>query len=341
MFVVCVAIFVLPMLQYSGESEGSDSQKAVLTMWHVESFEGGSTSRRDWLLRRAAEWEKSNKGMYINITTYTYEQAVEMLNKGYTFDIISFGAGLGSELLGKLVPWDRADVWDNFAQSATVEGKLLALPYMSGAYMLFARQDVVKLSEPQQLVDKCLTFDITKRIGKNTVKLLSLDSGFAAFNNPVGALAMQGITGSLAVDTTKTQYNTYEAFVSGNKSVVLLGTQRDLYRLSNREKQGKISPLVYASLVQYTDLAQYVGVCADSKYIQLAQAFCYTLIDDKAQATLYSTGMCSVVLDDIYTDERYCALQMALQNSYVANVFRDASTIQADRQSALNTVNGK
>lgn len=340
-FVLITFCVILPNLPYPIDDTPAVTERAVLEMWHVESFEGGSTSRRDWLLRRATEWEKTHSGSYIHITTYSYEQALTMLNEGESFDIISFSSGIGSKLLDKLQPFDSANVWDNYADSAVIDDYQLALPYMTGAYMLFSRQDVTGQLQGQELIDKCLSFDISKKIGKNTIQLLSLDCGFASNNNPIMALYESGVSGQLTVNYAQTQYNAYERFVSATKSVVLLGTQRDLYRLSNREQQGKISTLNYVPLTSYTDLVQYVGVSKDCEYIQLAQEFCQLLIGDKAQKSLYSTGMFSVKYDDIYTDERYLAVQQSIKNSIVANVFRDSTIIEKERQTALNEVTKK
>lgn len=337
--VILVFVLVLPTLPYPIYSDDDSTlQRQVITLWHIESFEGGISSRRDWLLKRAQQWEKANKGSYILINTYTPQQAMDLLNSGERFDLISFSSGMGSSLISQLLPLDTANAWGKYIESSTIEGNILAMPYMTGAYMLFSRQDVTGVMDSQTLVSSCLDFDITKRIGKNTVKLLSLDCGFGAYNNPLNALYYGGARGSVTPQYNLTQYNAYERFVSGTKSVVLLGTQRDLYRLSNRQNQGKISQLNYVPLAQYTDLVQYMGINSQSQCANQAKSFVNSLLTKEAQYSLANIGMFSVAYNDIYSSEIYSAVQSALQSSIVANVFRDQSTIDTERQQAIDNL---
>ena len=63
----------------------------ILTLWHVETFEGGVGSRGDFITGRAVEFGK--KGRHVLVKTHTIESAKESLKKGEKPDLVSFGIG--------------------------------------------------------------------------------------------------------------------------------------------------------------------------------------------------------------------------------------------------------
>ena len=72
-----------------------NAQPIILTLWHVDSFEGGVGSRADWLKKRALEFEKTHKGVYVDVVKLTYSQLTQKLAEGRPFDLVSFGVGVG------------------------------------------------------------------------------------------------------------------------------------------------------------------------------------------------------------------------------------------------------
>ena len=152
--------------------------------------------------------------------------------------------------------------------------------------------------------------------------------GFTAANSPLTALAMSGGRGnasSIAEDVTQ-----YQA---------LLGTQRDLYRLSQREQNGKIEPLGFCPLTGYTDLVQFVGissVCGEKA--SSCQDYLQYLISDEVQQSLVNLSLFGVVDAALYTDERYAAMERGLSSAFVPNVFADGEIIANQRQTAKSTL---
>ena len=61
-------------LNYSFNSEYQLNYSGVLELWNVDTFEGGSVSRTAYLEKRAQEFEKQNKGVFIQVKNITLEQ---------------------------------------------------------------------------------------------------------------------------------------------------------------------------------------------------------------------------------------------------------------------------
>lgn len=333
-FVFCVAVFVLPLLPKRPVSADKTEYGGVLQMWNVESFEGGCGSRQNWLTKRAAKFERANKGTYVHVETITPAQAEDRLSRGETFDIVGFSFGSGALFCDKLLPVAVPhNVADNFKQSATYGSSTYAIPYLSGVYCLFARQS--ELAE-EDLPSQCLTKRITRKVGKRVYELQPLTYGVSYYNNPLYALALSGVRGSAELSEL-TQYGAYEGFVAHTSAVTLLGTQRDLYRLNKRTEQGKIEPLAVLPLGGYTDLVQYVGI-SDGANKAAAEAFCKYLLSAEAQSSLVDIGMFSVT-DSIYSDQIYKRCEVALAECYVPNVFTvDAASL---RRQAAKLLEGK
>lgn len=337
-FSATVLIVLLPSLPQKPSEIPQKSYKGVLEMWNVECFEGGSGSRQSWLTSRAAQFEKANEGLFVHVTTLTEAQLAEKLDGGETFDLICFSRGVGALIRNLLTPYvgSVADIRENILISGQVGSIVYALPIFAGAYCLFARES--QLSSNSDLLETVLTNTCTRKAGKNTFELVPLICGFTSSNSPISALAMSGVRGSCEVSEQVSQYGAYEKFVANKTAVTLLGTQRDLYRLSRREENGKIEKLVFAPLCGYTDLVQYVGIASSDGKADSAQAFAQFLVSEKSQQTLVNINMFSVLEQTLYTDERYKACEQGLEQAYVPNVFGDAAAIAEQRKTAISTM---
>ena len=337
----CAALLLwaLPNLPVKPQKQQALTYQGVLEMWNVESFEGGVGSREAWLINRAAKFESTNKGLFVHVTTLTVEQAAAKIEEGQNFDMICFSRGVGSLVKEQLAPYTGkvGSILDNFLLSGQLEGKQYAVPLYSGAYCLFARTE--QLSADRLLSD-ALTAKYTRKIGKNTVELQPLVCGFTPYNSPLSALALSGGKGKAKVSEDTTQYEAYEQFVANKTAVTLLGTQRDMYRLSQRESNGKIDKLAFVPLTGYTDLVQYVATSANAgDKANACEQFTEYLISDVSQSTLVNLSLFSVLDTTFYTADRYVQCESALSSAYVPNVFGDAEAIQNQRKTALATLN--
>lgn len=336
---VAVLAWALPMLPQKPVVTPQAGYQGVVELWNVEAFEGGSGSRASWLTSKAAKFEAANRGLFVHVTTLTVEQLKQKLEDQQSFDIICFSRGAGNIVKDKLVEItaDMGAVRDNLVLSAQMDGKQYAAPLYCGAYCLFARESQL----PQEnLLSSALSQTYTRKIGKNTFELQPLVCGFTAYNSPLSALALSGGKGKAKVNETVTQYQAYEQFVDNKTAVTLLGTQRDLYRLSKKEADGKIDKLGFLPLTGYTDLAQYLGISADSgDKMNSCKAFVEYLLSKDVQSSLVNLSLFSVLDEEFYTMERYSACERALSSAYVPNVFGDEEAIANQRQTAIRTLN--
>ena len=339
--VACAALLVwaLPNLPLKPQTEQPSSYQGVVEMWNVESFEGGVGSREAWLTNRAAKFEAANKGLFVHVTTLTVEQVETKLAEGQSFDMICFSRGVGSLVKEQLTPYTGSvnAIKDNYLISGQLEGSIYAVPLYSGAYCLFARTE--QLSSDRLLAD-ALTATFTRKIGKNTVELQPLVAGFTPYNSPLSALALSGGKGKANVNEDVTQYQAYEQFVANKTAVTLLGTQRDMYRLSQRESNGKIDKLGFAPLTGYTDLVQYVAISsAAGDKAKACKEFIEYLTGNEAQGSLVNLSLFPVLDATFYTTDRYRECESALGTAYVPNVFGDADAILNQRKTARATLN--
>ena len=332
-------IWALPNLPVRPQTQQPTTYQGVVEMWNVECFEGGVGSREAWLTNRAAKFEGSHKGLFVHVTTLTVEQVEAKLNEGQSFDLICFSRGVGSMVQDRLAPYTGSvgAIKDNYLISGQVDGSLYAVPIYSGAYCLFARAEMVSAD---RLLTEALTAKFTRKVGKNTFELQPMICGFTPYNSPLSALALSGVKGKATVDESITQYQAYEKFVANQTAVTLLGTQRDMYRLSQRESNGKIDKLNFAPLVGYTDLAQYVAVSSGAgDKTNACIEFIEYLTSNEAQSTLVNLSLFSVLDTNFYTADRYAECERALSAAYVPNVFGDADAILNQRKTASATLN--
>lgn len=341
LFCIAVLVFVFPRLTDTQLPDKTlPLQKCVLTMWNVESFEGGIGSRSAYITRCAASFESKHNGVYVHVDNVTLQQALQRLQNGDKFDLLCFPRGAGDLFAKELAPLSVsfAGVKQNVQASAMVGHQKLAAPLYMGGYCLFSRQSVLVAD---QLISKCLTTQVTKKVGKNEIELRPFVCGFWQFGSPLTALSMCNVGGGSAPDTQLTQYEAYDKFVAGDYAATLLGTQRDLYRLSKREANGKIDALSYVPLTTYTDLVQYLGVCSGTTAFNECEAFVQHMLSDSSQQRLTSVGMFSVLEKGVYSDERYVAMENALNDCYVPSAFCKEDAIAAQRQTALTLLFSK
>ena len=338
---VCVValVWALPQLPIKPQQQATETYKGVLELWNVEAFEGGIGSREAWLINKSAKFEQANTGLFVHVTSLTVEQLETKLNNGETFDLVTFSRGAGSIVQDKLAKISNSMgfVKENFLLSAQVDGEQYAMPLYTGAYCLFAR---VEQLSAEQLLANALSQTYTRKVGKNTVQLQPLVCGFTPYNSPLSALAMSGGRGKASgISESTTQYQAYEQFVANRTAVTLLGTQRDIYRLSQKETNGKIEQLGFAPLGGYTDLVQYVGVSvvAGDK-ASACEDYIKYLLSETTQATLVNLSMFSVLQTTFYTSDRYAQCEQLLSSAYVPNVFGGAEAITRQRQMAIATL---
>ena len=185
----------------------------ILTLWHVETFEGGVGSRGDFITGRAVEFGK--KGRHVLVKTHTIESAKESLKKGEKPDLVSFGIGADF-----VVPMAKR-------VTLTVAGekvKSRAFVWAQGGYFLF------------------------RKSGDETpIKTLTISDG--GKNLPLGAANLTGVKYE-NIETVKST-DAYLKLISGNTDA-MIGTQRDIRRFTVKNFAYTATPLEkYNDLYQY------------------------------------------------------------------------------------------
>ena len=104
--------------------------KGVLNLWHIETFEGGHGSRKQFLIDVATSFEKENDGVLVMVVSHTPTSANEALKNGETPDMISYGAG------SVYTDMKQINCVLDFV-GGKVEDKIYAVPWCKGGYVLF------------------------------------------------------------------------------------------------------------------------------------------------------------------------------------------------------------
>lgn len=270
-FCIFFTIFVgVKKIDTESKLKTPSTYKGIITLWHIDGFEGGVGSRKQFLLKVAREFEKSHKGVLIMVINHTFTSAEENFQKGIYPDLISFSNGVEINGLHKI------SVKRNIKPTKIGE-KSYATAWCCGGYFLIKNNDV-KEDEPSIIVSQ------------------------AEYTQPLMALYFQG----LEFDNIEV-YNPMDAYIKfvQGKNTYFLGTQRDIVRLNNRAFEYESTPLN-----EYNDLYQYIGLtCSDNQKIDYANSFIEFLVSDKTQKQLNKLCMYSPYIDVDFENENLSQMQ--------------------------------
>lgn len=250
-------------------------QEGIITLWHVDTFEGGTGSRRRFLFNVAAGFEKRYKNVLIMVSNYTPDGITEALKSGLKPDMISYGVGVDVNNL-QTISTD-----DNLKYSAVGKTKYGAC-WCRGCYVLMVKEG----------------YD-------NTEVLPEIIVSQGKYTQPLTAFALSGYTAEKI--KTVNPSDAFSEFING-KTPYFVGTQRDVVRLSYKNVAVRVYPLL-----GYNDLYQYVSVVTENdgkryycnKYIEY-------LLSDAVQKKLVSLNMFSQISRADYTDGIMTEMQNAV-----------------------------
>lgn len=268
------------------EEEKTPSPPLVLSLWHVDTFEGGRGSRAAFLKRAASAYCRSRSETYVLVSQYTVEGVKEAFSRGAYPDLLSFGAGCAIDpslflpLSGKV-----------FSSVSLCEGDVV-YPWCVGAYFLFSKTENFSRAN--------LSTAIVSG-GRNNLA----QTAAALYFSSVGDFSGGGIKREnwLIEESTAA----YVDFLQGKREY-LFGTQRDVFRFSVRKAE------VFARVsCAYDDLYQYAGVTnageatgrsgAEGKRAKSECAeFLAYLLSENVQKRLTEIGMLSPLFD-VYGEE--------------------------------------
>lgn len=255
----------------------------ILTVWHIETFEGGSFSRGRFLENRAIEFESKNAGKIFFVKSLSMEQARLKIESGELPDLVSFGVGAGELFVNDALEIDEDfGVREDLRDYGMIKSKIYAVPYMLGGYV---------------------------KIYKNLPK------------KPV--VAINSVTKTNynedSVFKNITPYEAYAEFVK-NKSDCFIGTQRDLVRIENRINYGSLENCSFEFLEGYSDMVQYFTITSKNQRSKdLCVKFIKYILSDSVQASISKIGMFSVLEKSIYTEGNFKDFEKIL-NKKIASV---------------------
>jgi hypothetical protein len=245
--------------------------KGIITLWQIDGFEGGSDSRKQFLLKVAREFEKQNQGVLIMVISHTFLSAKENMEKGVFPDLISFSNGA------------FVNEMENLKVKKAVAGgkvgdKIYATAWCRGGYVLIKNPNA-------------------KNKQTNTIIVSQKE-----YTQPLIALALEG----MEFDNIKV-YSPLDAYVNFTlgKEQYFLATQRDVVRLTNRNFEFEISPLT-----EFNDLYQYISLTSKDKNKKAyAKAFIDYLLLDKVQKRLNEISMFSPFVEVAFENENLNKMQ--------------------------------
>lgn len=278
--------------------------KGIITLWQIDSFEGGTGSRKQFLLSVAREFEKRNRGVLIMVVSHTPTSVMENFNQGIYPDLISFGVGVEVKRFSELNVSRKVS-------GGLVGEKAYATAWCRGGYVLIANPELCN-SIPNE-IDNLLVSQ-----GK--------------FNLPLVALALEKIKVNKV--ETLAPMDAYIKFVQG-KTPYFLGTQRDVCRLNTRGYEFISKPLTV-----YNDLYQYICVTSeDQSKRYYSQKFVEYLCSDNVQNKLNKISMFSAFTNSCNDNSHLTAMQEQ-KNFSTISAFTPSIMMEELNTASIKAING-
>ena len=244
--------------------------KSVLTLWQIDSFEGGTGSRKQFLLKASREFERVNKDYLIMVVEHTVSSAETAFKEGNKPDMISYGAGLNISNPTQIKVNTNSEL-------GLIGKKHYAVCWARGGYVMIrnvnmqSSKDCVVVSVGANNLSK--TAYLLSGIKSDEVEFLQANEAFQLFAN--------------------------------GKAKYLFGTQRDLFRLKNRNMQIEVE-----GIEQFNDLMQYLSILTlDTSKHSVCESFANFLLSEKVQKSLSSLGLFSVEYQVEYSDDNLAKIQ--------------------------------
>ncbi len=282
----------------------TENYKGILTVWQIDSFEGGTGSRKQFLLKAARSFERKNQGVLIMVIEHTEESYKEEIKKGNMPDLISFGAGI------EITNFSELNI-KNVAGGMIGE-KTYAVAWCRGGYALIGNPKLIESIEND---------------------LESVLVSQAEYTQPISAFYLEGFTTKNI--KIKKPMDAYIEFVSG-KTPYFLGTQRDIIRLERRNMEVVCKPLT-----KYNDIYQYVAITSqNATKIFYAQSYIKHLLNEEVQKNLNEIGMLSTITNVEYNNPHLVEMQRLTDFNSVS-AFSMAHSLKEMQENSLLLIGGK
>jgi len=234
-----------------------EPKKYIIELWHVDTFDGGKGSRKDFLLSSALKFEKK-ENVIISVISHTIESATKQLQISVP-DLISCGAGLDILNIVHSIPIKTQN------NVCKIGKNNFGASWCRGGYALIGEGEKKNLIVSQ---------------GDYTLPLLALKESKNSFS-------------TIEVLPSNKAYLEYL-----KKGGYLLGTQRDIIRLTNLGRELKYEPIS-----QFCDLYQVICLTTKTKEkISVCESFISFLLSPERQKALSNIAMLSTTGQKLYKD---------------------------------------
>jgi len=252
----------------------ASAYQGVISVWQIDSFEGGTGSRRVFLMNTASNFEKQNKGTLFMVTNFTIDGAIDAIQQGRWPDIISYGSGLEPQGAIELR-------FDKNVKYGNIGDKNYAIPWCRGTYVLIVKDGAILPSD-------------------KTINEIIVSQG--EYTQPLTALYLSGYSAKKV--TKYAPQDAFSYFYNG-KVQCMIGTQRDVVRLSYKNANATIIPLD-----SYNDLYQYISVTTkDSQKITACINFVNYLTSEGVQNRVKNLNLFSPYISLQYDSEEWNSMQ--------------------------------
>ena len=226
-FLGCACIVICILFSFIKISEKSLTSKvgykAVITIWQIDTFDGGTGSRTAFLRNITNEYHKKHQEVLFLVINHTVESANAAFLKNKIPDIISYG-NCNLEIIK--FAREICDTKEN--DGGVINGKRYAMPWLKGCYYYITHAN-------QKIEEVKNSFVVDNENYSGALPLLAQNLKVA---NPIFL-------------------NSKESLIrfKADKNSALIGTQRDIVRLQNQEISFNAEPLT-----EFCDLYQYASI---------------------------------------------------------------------------------
>lgn len=287
--------------------------QGMIEIWNIDTFEGGTASKLSFLNASANVFQKQNKGLYILIRNLSEQECLNLIKQGEMPDLFSCSYGVSCEIFKYIEPFSSSfeNVYGNFLKAGEIDGLQYGIPWCFSNYFLISsklhlEKAKIEISDNLKLSDIALLSGYAKK-GKNE-DIIIYSLGFGAKKYLLPKIAFMSYTGKELKSISETAinlkyekespYSVYSKFVVGDISI-LLGTNRDVFRIQNRVKQGKISDCFYEPVTSTTDLIQFMFLAKSNNDVKKSytQKFVEMVVND-GKGLFEKTGLFSATKTD-------------------------------------------
>ncbi|MBR6737036.1 MAG: hypothetical protein IKL82_01565 [Clostridia bacterium] len=213
-FIVAVLVMVIAPFLTNTKTQTKENG-AILSVWQIDSFEGGSGSRTSFLRKVLLNYTKQNPTVSVLVSSHTPSSATSLIEKGVLPDVISYGpCSVELSLLAKKLPFAGSG-------GGEINGELYAVPFLRGGYFVIQRG-----GGSSEVIISCGEYSMA----------------------PVATL-FSGVKAKSYI--TLQNQEAYSLFLK-KTSATMVGTQRDIIRLNGRGIDYTATPISeFSDVYQY------------------------------------------------------------------------------------------